>query len=280
MTDVLCLVTCAALSLSLAAAAPDVPTAARRPIALLPVAAERVSLESMPLLQRLNDVLRLGARDVPGVELQDQERTRANLASVRDMGIGCDVDDAACLGKVAVLLDVELVVVPIARIERDRTALRVLVVGIGGAHAEASADLAAEPVPKETRRVIEAALAAYAAAPLPADPAPTPPPVPAAAAAPAPARVDDDDGPAVVPVPEPGVSPMLLAGGVVTGAGALLLAGGAAGALTMNALLEAKEPYAARFPKMVAGQVLVGAAAVGAAAGLTGGAMLAAAAME
>jgi hypothetical protein len=243
-----------------AAARADAP-----PVALLPVAAERVGLEAMPQMARTDDLLRRVVAARTDVRLLSKIQTAENLASIREMGISCAVDDVRCLGKVAVLVDVDRVLVPILRMDSAATVVRVLVVDRLGRSADAQVTTPALPTEAELGSLVAVALGAELVE-QPARPGPTT----STAATPA--------APAVVapPAAEPTAGPRpLLVGGIVTASvGTVACLAGVAGALAVDALLAEPEDYAIRESRMGFGQALVGASVIGGLVGIAGGALV------
>ncbi|MBM4280327.1 MAG: hypothetical protein FJ137_06060 [Deltaproteobacteria bacterium] len=238
------------------------------PVALLPVAAERVGLEAVPRMTRIDVLLRrlLAARS--DLRLLGKDQTTENLAAVREMGIACDVDDARCLGKVAVLVDVERVIVPIVRIDGATTTVRLLVVDRDSHSASAMRAVAAAPAEADLRALVVDALAAPLVDPVVAVEDPTPAVVAAAAT---PTAVEA----ATTPVARRGPSPLLLAGGVTAAVGVVVGAAGAIGALVVDEQLGAPEDYATRGHRLQLGRALAGAAVGGGLAVVVGGALAA-----
>jgi hypothetical protein len=231
----------------------DVP-----PVALLPVAAERVGLEAMPQMARTDDLLRRAVAARTDVRLLSKAQTAENLASVREMGISCAVDDVRCLGKVAVLVDVERLLVPILRIDGASTDVRVLVVDRTGRSAAAHVSTTAPPTEAELRTLVADALAAPLND-LSAEPA---------AATPAPATM------ATAPTTAEGPRALFLGGVVTTSVGVVVCVAGTAGAFAVDGLLAKPEDYGVRSSKLLLGQALVGAAVVGGVGAIVGGALL------
>jgi hypothetical protein len=232
------------------------------PVALLPVAAERVSVEAMPQMARADDLLRRAVAARSDVRLLSKAQTAENLASVREMGIACAVDDAGCLGKVAVLVDVERLLVPILRIDGASTIVRVLVVDRTGRSADAQVTTTAAPNELELRTLVADALAATLAER-------------ASASLKPPTTLPAVDAPvASSPATGDGPRPIFLGGVVTASVGAVVCVAGTAGALAVDGMLAEPEDYSVRQSKLLVGQVLVGAAVVGGVAAIAGGSLL------
>jgi hypothetical protein len=237
-------------------------------IAILPVAAEKVTLEAVPQLERLDDALRKGARNIPGIKVQDEARTTANLQSVREMDIKCDVEDTSCLSKIAVLTEVGRLVVPIARLDGTTYSIRMLIVNTSGGakrvEKELPADATDDALESATRTLVEELLRALPPnAPAEKEPPPPPPPN----------EIKDPPPPPVEKTPLP---PMFVAGVGTAAAGGLLFLGGATGALLVDNQL-GTPPYPAfseREKLQTLGKVLIGSAAVGVIAAGIGGTLI------
>jgi hypothetical protein len=235
--------------------------------AILPVVADESSVDDVAPLQKLERRLRQGAAGTT-VAVQDADTTRANMAAARGVGIDCRSSDAACLGRLAVLADVERVLVPIARREGALFHVRVVIVDSDGRSSEVSDDVPLEPEPaarEAVRTLLLRALtteivrdAGSASAPPQARTAPSAtarPPEPAAAAAAGP----DEAAP-----------PLVVLGSALAVTGALVGVGGGIGAVAVEASLDRPESYANREPKQRLGAALLAATAVGAAVAVVG----------
>ncbi|MBI1947458.1 MAG: hypothetical protein HYS27_17320 [Deltaproteobacteria bacterium] len=242
---------------------------ATSPVAVLPVAAEgRVTLEELPQLTKLDAEIREAAR-AAGVNLQDMDRTKANLESLRGMGISCPGEDAACLSKIAVLAEVERVVVPVAIVKEGSWDLKLVVVDTTQKLQSFPGEVPFEP-PEAMRATVRALVSAAlrstsSVAPVPTPPAPAPTPTPA----PTPAPV------APTPAPAPGGA-FQMAGIGLAAAGGLLFVGGGAGALVVDSMLAEPEPFVDREPKLFLGRSLLIAAGVGVVVAGVGGTLIAA----
>ncbi len=252
-------------------------------VGILDAAGSDVTRHDWARMGKVDEAVRRAARDLPQLDVQEASRTTAKVDSVADMGIVCGSEDAVCLGKVAVLVDVDRIVAPSVRFERDRTWLKILVVAGNGAHSEAEAWLDGDPRAGDVKSVIEAAFAAAPSAPFPAaaadppaeTPAPPAPPAPDASAAPAAApaaAAPEERAPVAAPpaAPSPELPPLFLAGAVTAGVGAVVTAGGVLGALVMDNEVAAKADWTDRGPKQLLGQAFIGVAAVGGAAVVAG----------
>jgi hypothetical protein len=216
-------------------ATPSVAAGGGDRVAVLPLSATGVALDEVPELERLDSALRRAVSQLPDVRLQPKPDTLAHVAGARDVGLSCTPSDVACLGKLAVLAEVDVVLSPAATLTSGTFEIALTLVERGGATRSSRASL---PRPRdELEGATAAAIAqlwgaassaptaataepapAVAAAPAPvAAPAPSDPSPPGPAAeAPVDASESDDDG------------TLLWAGvGIATGAVALLaLAGG------------------------------------------------------
>ncbi len=86
-----------------------------RPLAVLPVTGVHVSLAQLENLSVVDDGLRAAvAAQREDVAVQPKEQTRAALAAARAAGVQCTVGDLPCVRKLAVLDEVELVLIPVA----------------------------------------------------------------------------------------------------------------------------------------------------------------------
>jgi hypothetical protein len=252
-----------ALSLVAAPRASASDTAA--PVAVAPVAGERMSLD---VLEELDGVLREAASSFPGTTVLDKATTQANIRAVRDAGVDCESEDAACMNKVAILAGVSRLLIPIAKRDGDRGCqVRVLVVDGSGGSAEVPGGLIPTSSEPEQRR-LAAKLIIGAALNLPIEhpgdaaeptPEPTPPPTPPPTPEPAPV--------ASAPLP---VVPL----GVI-GTGGVLLVGGTAGWIAAEIALGEPERYEKRTGKMLAGAVSLAVAGVGLATAGVGAALFA-----
>lgn len=225
-------------------------------VAIVPVAGERVSLEEVPLFERLDAALR-GAAATAGVKLQAAAATRAQLAAVRDSGIDCDLSDGLCLGKVAVLAEVDRLLVPIARREGNIFHVRMLVVDGASKSREVRGDVSLTDDELANRASARALIDSGMAVVLTEADRPQ---LATTETAPAPAASAP-----VAAAPWTGVALMGTAGA--------LAVGGTVGAIVFDALLATPEPYQARQGKMAAGQACIVAAAAGA-VGVAVGALL------
>jgi hypothetical protein len=245
--------------------------APKAPIAILPVAAEKVTLEAVPQLERLDEALRKGARSLPGIDLQEKARTEANLRSVREMDIKCDVEDTSCLSKIAVLTEVGRIIVPIARLDGTTYRLRVLIVNTSGGARRIERDvpadandeallIAARTLVDDLLRLLPADAAADPPPPL--DPPPPPPP---------------DVVPEPTPVAKGRTDPLFVAAAATTAAGALLVVAGGTGAILVDTTL-GSPPYPAyseREKLQTFGLVLLGATTLGVVTAGVGGVLFA-----
>ncbi|HEY4222495.1 MAG TPA: hypothetical protein VGO62_14165, partial [Myxococcota bacterium] len=190
--------------------------------------------------------------------LQDPQTTRESVAAAAAAGLRCATDDVSCLSKLAVLDDVDRVLVPSVVRAGKTVHARVLAVDAGGASALVAGDIALEPDDAEraaARALIESALAA----PLTTRPQPSAP----AALAPV-VRTVDDAAPVAQPKPAP------LTGLLLASAGAGLVTAGGTTAIAIDLALAKPELWADRAGKTFVGLLGLTAAAVGAAA-LAGG---------
>lgn len=241
---------------------------ATSPVAVLPVAVEgRVTLQSYPQLQRLDAEIREAAR-AAGINLQDLERTTANLDSLRGMGINCPGEDAACLAKIAVLAEVDRVVVPVAVVKESSWELKLVVVDTTQKLQSFPGEVPFEPpeAMRATVRVLVSAALKSTSSVAPPPPPPTPTPTPTE---PTPAPV------APTPPPAPGGG-LQMAGIGLAAAGGLLCVGGGAGALVVDSMLAEPEPFVDREPKLFLGRTLLVAAGVGVLVAGVGGTLIAA----
>lgn len=228
--------------------------AATSPVAVLPVAAEgRVTLEAYPQLQRLDAEIREAAR-ATGVNVQDFERTKANLESLRGMGISCPGEDAACLAKIAVLAEVDRVVVPVAVIKESYYELKLVVVDTTQRLQSFPGEVPFEP-PEAMRATVRALVSAALKSTSALAPLPPPPPPPTVVPTPAPA--------APAPTAPPPVGGLQMAGIGLAAAGGLLAVGGGSGALVVDSMLAEPEPFVDREPKLFLGRTLLIAAGLG-----------------
>ncbi|MCC7073335.1 MAG: hypothetical protein IT383_18630 [Deltaproteobacteria bacterium] len=243
---------------------------ATSPVAVLPVAAEgRVTLEELPQLTKLDAEIRDAAR-AAGVNIQDQARTTANLESLRGMGISCPGEDATCLAKIAVLAEVDRVVVPVVVVREKFWDLKLVVVDTTQKLQSFPGEVPFEPpeAMRATVRVLVSAALRSTSSVAPPPPLP-PPPTPLAVPTPAPA-------PAPTPAPPPSGGGIQMAGIGLTAAGGLLLVGGGAGAWYFHEALGTPEPYVDREPKIFLGRSLLIAAGVGVVLAGVGGTLIAA----
>lgn len=243
---------------------------ATSPVAVLPVAVEgRVTLEAYPQLQALDAEIRDAARSA-GLNVQDQERTTANLNSLRGMGISCPGEDAACLAKIAVLAEVDRVVAPVAVIKESSWDLKLVVVDTTQKMQSFPGEVPFGPpeaMRATVRVLVSAALKSTSSiAPPPPPPTPTPTPTPAPTPAPAPPPEAAAEGP----------GGLQLAGIGLAAAGGILCVGGGAGALVVDSMLAEPEPYVDREPKLFLGRTLLVAAGVGVLVAGVGGTLIAA----
>jgi hypothetical protein len=162
---------------------------AARPLAVVPVAAAGMSVGEMQELSSVDEQVRVAAaRD--GVSVQSKEQTLAALQSARTAGVSCAVGDIACWKRVAVLSEVELVLVCVAAPRADgQLALVVTLVDVA---ASRSPGRAVDAVPKgrdpesRIRKLIDDVFARGAEAPEPDDTStPTPAAIEAAPTTPA-----------------------------------------------------------------------------------------------
>lgn len=240
------------------------------PVAVLPVAVEgRVTLESYPQLQALDAEIRDAAR-AAGLNVQDQDRTTANLNSLRGMGISCPGEDAACLAKIAVLAEVDRVVAPVAVIKESSWDLKLVVVDTTQKMQSFPGEVPFGPpeaMRATVRVLVSAALKSTSSlAPAPPPPTPTPAPTPAPVAAPPPPAA-----------PAAGPGGLQLAGIGLAAAGGILCVGGGAGALVVDSMLAEPEPYVDREPKLFLGRTLLVAAGLGVVVAGVGGTLIVAA---
>ena len=227
--------------------------AATSPVAVLPVASEgRVTLEEYPQLQRLDAEIREAAR-ATGANVQDYDRTKANLESLRGMGISCPGEDAACLSKIAVLAEVDRVVVPVAVIRDSYWELKLVVV-------DTTQMLQSFPgeVPFEPPEAMRATVRALGSAALKSTSTMAPPPPPPPTVEPTPAPVVPP-----APAPPPVGGAIQMAGIGLAAAGGLLVIGGGSGALVLDSMLAEPEPFVDREPKLFLGRSLLIAAGLG-----------------
>lgn len=105
--------------------------AANQRVAIIPVAADRVSVQDVKRLEALDTRLRRAARKVPGHEVQPRETTSAHIDAARELGLTCAIDDALCAGKLSVLAEVDMVVLPIVGLGDGAVALTLLLFGPG-----------------------------------------------------------------------------------------------------------------------------------------------------
>jgi len=242
-------------------------------VALLPLAAEGVALDEVPELQRLDAALRRALAGLGDVRLQTKTDTLAHVAGAREIGLTCPPTDAACLGKLSVLAEVDIVVAPSVSLGTDAFEVSFHLVERGGSLKQSDATL-----PRAAERLDAAASAAVrllwvqtASAPAAAEPvvaepvvtepvvaAPEPPPptgapvdvAPAAPASPI-AATTTQPTPSTADAPEAeGEDSGLLWALVGTGVGVVALAavvGGVVGAVALFALA----PPAAEGPAVV-----------------------------
>jgi hypothetical protein len=224
------------------------------PVAIIPVAGERVTLEEVPLYERIDALLRQAASG-HDVTLQPVDVTKAHLGTLRDSGIDCNLDDRVCLAKIAVLGEVARLLVPVARREGSVFHMRVLVVDGTGAGREVKGDVTLSDDNAADRRLATALVRAALVTTLDAAPV----------MARAPAEKPPEEAP-----PEAPAAPLPVLGlSVIGGSAAIALVGGV-GAAIVNEQLGTPEPYADRQTKMAIGQaclVGVGAGFIGAAFG-------------
>lgn len=240
---------------------------ATTPVAVLPVAVEgRVTLEAYPQLKHLDTEIRDAAR-AAGVDLLDLDRTTANLESLRGMGISCPGEDAACLSKIAVLAEVDRVVVPVAVVKDTSYDLKLVVVDTTQKLQSFPAEVPFEP-PEAMRATVRALVSAALRSTSTAAAAPPPPPPPPVDPAPAPVAPP-------TPPPAPG-NALQIAGSGLAGLGGVLLVGGVTGALLVDSMLAEPEPYLTREPKLFLGRSLLLAAGLGVVIGGVGGTLIAA----
>jgi hypothetical protein len=259
-------------------------------VAVLPVVADGVTADTAPRLKRIEETVKRAARDVSSITVQDDARTRIGLASVDEMGIRCDPGAASCLGKIAVLLEADRVIAPIIKLERDKTAVRILVVGPHGEHAEASGDAAVDPSAAELAGLIADAFAlpltggadppatSITTPTTPTTPPPTTtPPTTTPPTTTTPTTTTPTPPTTTPPTTTPPAAPpssRMLTGAAVAGGGALLVALGGAGAVWANLALSKPDDYdTVRVPEMITGQLALGVAALGV-AGVVGGCVL------
>ena len=239
------------------------------PVAVLPVAVEgRVTLQSYPQLQALDAEIRDAAR-AAGLNVQDQDRTTANLNSLRGMGISCPGEDAACLAKIAVLAEVDRVVAPVAVIKESSWDLKLVVVDTTQKMQSFPGEVPfgpTEAMRATVRVLVSAALKSTSSLAPPPPPPPTPAPTPTPAPAPP---------PPAAPAAAPGG--LQLAGIGLAAAGGILCVGGGAGALVVDSMLAEPEPYVDREPKLFLGRTLLIAAGLGVVVAGVGGTLIVAA---
>lgn len=243
---------------------------ATSPVAVLPVAVEgRVTLEAYPALKQLDAEIREAAR-AAGINLQDLERTTANLESLRGMGISCPGEDAACLAKIAVLAEVDRVVVPVAVVKESSYDLKLVVVDTTQRMQSFPGEVPLSPpeaMRATVRVLVTAALKSTSTVAPPPAPTPTPTPPPNPTPAPTP----------VAPEPSAGTPGGLqMAGYGLAAAGGILCIGGGAGALVVDSMLAEPEPFVDREPKLFLGRSLLVAAGVGVLVAGVGGTLIAA----
>ncbi|MCC7108201.1 MAG: hypothetical protein IT382_02840 [Deltaproteobacteria bacterium] len=226
-------------------------------------------MESYPQLQALDAEIRDAAR-AAGLNVQDQDRTTANLNSLRGMGISCPGEDAACLAKIAVLAEVDRVVAPVAVIKESSWDLKLVVVDTTQKMQSFPGEVPFGPpeaMRATVRVLVSAALKSTSSlAPAPPPPTPTPAPTPAPVAAP--------PRPAA---PAAGPGGLQLAGIGLAAAGGILCVGGGAGALVVDSMLAEPEPYVDREPKLFLGRTLLVAAGLGVVVAGVGGTLIVAA---
>jgi hypothetical protein len=231
-------------------------------VAVLPVGAEQLSLDVVPVLEQLDKDLRGAVGREPGIALQDPAVTKSQVIGARSLGVSCGPEDTACLAKLCALAGVDRVVQVLARFSDDGTiGLKLITVESGGSSAVTEdvlpADEAARPaaiaaLAKRAQVVTRPAAAAI-------------PPTPAATPTPTPTPVDPPPAAAEAPAPS-----LFLAGVAVAATGGAIALGSAIGAFALDLSLAEPEAFSAREPKMLAGRALVlvaGASTVVAAAG-------------
>lgn len=222
-------------------------------VAVLPVGAEQLSLDVVPVLERLDADLRAAVGREHAVQLQPADVTAGQVTGARSLGVACVPDDVSCLAKLCALAGVDRVVQSTARFSDDGTvALRLVVVdkaggsmateGVLGADEEGRADEVNALVVRA--RIVTTVLAAT---PPLQDATPTAGEERVAAASPLQAET---------PVPS-----LLLAGVAVAATGGVLALGSGTAAVALDAALGTPEPYEDRVPKMTAGRALVVVAA-------------------
>ena len=189
-----------ALLLLVPLAAPPASRPEPRPIAVLPITGDGVSLADLPILEDIDTVVRAAVNERPGFVLQPRAMTAETFRSSRDAGVECKVKDLGCLRKIAALAGVELMIIPVAAMSGDGVELELTVISASderiasraalvkgrGRASDAFVRVLVDDVlttPRSAAPVV-ASLAALAAPVAPAAPAPAPlDPAPAAEAA-------------------------------------------------------------------------------------------------